>query len=116
MYFTIHEIRYFLYVFVITFYSCQKDEYYYHGKVTDDNNNPLEDVIVTVENFKNKTKTDKKGYFKLNRSSERLEKLIFYKEGYKTDTIPTVWSQHGEALNYNFIEKDTTVVRLKILN
>lgn len=113
MYFTIHQIRYFLYVFVITFYSCQKDEYFYHGKVTDDNNNPVEDVIVTVENCKNKTKTDKKGYFKLMHSSEFLGNLIFRKEGFKTDTIPTVWRQHGETLNYNFIENDTTVVLLK---
>lgn len=113
MYFKIYQIRYFLFVLLFIFLNCTSVNDHYHGKITDDNNNPLEDVIVKLEYFEIKTKTDKKGYFKLNRSSERLEKLIFYKEGYKTDTIPTVWCQHGETLNYNFIENDTTVVLLK---
>lgn len=108
-----NQIKKYLFVSLFILLNCQSVRYHYHGKVTDENNVPLKDVFVTLEYFENNTKTDKKGYFKLKRCSNSLGNLIFNKEGYKTDTIPTVWSQHGEALQYNFIEKDTTVIRLK---
>ena len=96
----------YLFFLLVIFLNCTSVNDYYHGKVTDENNVPLEDVIVTVENFENKTKTDKKGYFKLMRSSEFLGKLIFRKEGYKTDTIPIIYSHRGESIRYNFIVDD----------
>lgn len=103
----------FLVLFVFILLNCQSVSDHYHGKVTDENNIPLKDVIVTLEYTENNTKTDKKGYFKLKRSSNSLGNLIFNKVGYKIDTIPTVWSQHGETIQYNFLENDTTIVRLK---
>lgn len=108
-----NQIKKYLFVSLFILLNCQSVSDHYHGKVTDENNNPIEDVIVKEECFEKKTVTNKKGYFKLKRSSNTLGYLIFSKEGYKSDTIPTVWSQHGEALQYNFIEKDTTDIRLK---
>lgn len=87
---------------------------FYQGRVVDQSNKPLEGVIVNEEDRKEKqTTTDKNGYFKLDRSPDWLGRLIFIKDGYETDTIASVWHQAGETTEYNFIEKDTTIVRLK---
>ncbi len=87
---------------------------FYQGMVLDENNNPIENVTVFEEyNIEKTTKTNDKGYFKLYRNSDRLGKLVFIKDGYKIDTIPTIWTQHGEQMEYNFIGKETTSVRLR---
>ncbi|KAA2218819.1 carboxypeptidase regulatory-like domain-containing protein [Maribacter flavus] len=95
--------------------SCgSKPNDFYQGLVMDKNGNLIENVSIFEEyDTENRLKTNKKGYFKLNRTSDRIQSLVFVKEGFKTDTIPTVWAQHGEKLNYQFIKNDTTVVRLK---
>ncbi len=80
----------------------------------DENGKSLEGVTVMEENRKVKqTWTDQTGYFKLDRSPDWLGTLVFIKEGYETDTIPSVRRQAGEKVRYNFIENDTTIVRLK---
>lgn len=95
--------------------SCgSKPNDFYQGLVMDKNGNLIENVSVFEEyDIEYKVQTDKKGYFKLNRAPERISGLVFVKVGYKSETIPTVWSNHGEKLNYQFIKNDTTVVRLK---
>lgn len=97
-------------------FSCKtKVNDYYQGIVLDQNDKPLERVIVTEEDRNEKqTTTDKNGYFKLDRSRDWLGRLIFIKEGYETDTISSVWHQAGETTEYKFIESDTTIVRLKV--
>ena len=109
------RVKYSFYVLIFVLLSCgQKTNDFYQGVVLDENNIPLENVTVFEEYVEeNSTKTDNKGYFKLNRTPSRLERLVFEKEGYKTDTIPAVWSQHGEQVSYQFIKNDTTVVRLR---
>ncbi len=109
------NILYTLLLFLL--FSCKtKVNDYYQGIVLDQSDKPLEGVIVTEEDRNEKqTTTDKNGYFKLDRSPDWLGRLIFIKEGYKADTIPSVWHQAGETIEYNFIEKDTTIVRLKML-
>lgn len=106
----------YLFIFLFIFLNCNSENDYYFGRVLDENNNPIKNAIVTVDIFEEKTKTNNKGYFKLKRNSGWLGNLIFQKEGYLTDTIPIVWSQHGETLNYNFIENDTTIVKLQRSN
>jgi hypothetical protein len=107
------KLHYTLFLFLL--FSCKpRVNNFYQGKVIDQSDNPLEGVIVTEDDRNGKqTKTDKNGYFKLDRSPDWLGRLIFIRDGYQTDTIPSVWHQAGETIEYNFIEKDTTIVRLK---
>lgn len=99
---------------LLLLYSCKTTgNNFYQGKVLDENDKPLEGVTVVEEDRdENRTITDKNGYFKLDRSPDWLGRLIFVKEGYKEDTIPSVWHQAGEKIEYNFIKNDTTIVRL----
>ncbi|MFC4212959.1 carboxypeptidase-like regulatory domain-containing protein [Pedobacter lithocola] len=106
-------MRYFLYFMLLLFFSCKTTNNFYQGRVIDEQNKAIEFVIVAEESGNRNTKTDKNGYFKLDRNRNVLEDLIFSKSGYVTDTIPTVWHQSGETTEYNFIEKETSVVRLK---
>ncbi|MFA4870763.1 MAG: carboxypeptidase-like regulatory domain-containing protein [Pedobacter sp.] len=107
------NLHYTLFLFLLL--SCKpRVNNFYQGKVIDQSDKPIEGVIVTEEDSKEKqTTTDKKGYFKLDRSPDWLGRLIFIKDGYQTDTIASVWHQAGETTEYNFIETDTTIVRLK---
>lgn len=100
---------------VLLLFSCKAPvNNFYQGKVLDENGKPIEGVTVLEEHKNEKqTTTDLNGYFKLDKSPDWLGHLIFIKEGYETDTIPSVWHQAGETTEYNFIEKDTTIVRLK---
>lgn len=109
------NLHYTLFLFLL--FSCKpRVNNFYQGKVIDQSDKPLEGVIVTEDDRNGKqTKTNKNGYFKLDRSPDWLGRLIFIKDGYQTDTIATVWHQAGETTEYNFIEKDTTIVRLKLL-
>lgn len=95
-----------------TFCSCNGPNEFYQGKVVDEHDNPIEGVIVAEDNIEKQTRTNKDGYFKLRRSPEWLGDLIFIKEGYKTDTVPSVWHHAGETIEYNFVKDDTTIVRL----
>ncbi|TWH98761.1 carboxypeptidase-like protein [Flavobacterium tiangeerense] len=97
-------------------FSCNQTNNFYQGQVTDENNKPLEGVIVAEDRIDKHTKTDKDGYFKLDRSQDWLGDLIFVKEGYKTDTIPSVSNQAGETTEYQFIKNDTTIVRLQLVD
>ena len=109
------SVKYSFCALVFMLLACrQKTNDFYQGVVLDENNVPLENVTVFEEYFKeNSTKTDNNGYFKLNQTPNWLLRLVFVKEGYKTDTIPAVWAQHGEQLKYQFVTNDTTLVRLK---
>lgn len=101
-------------ILILLFFSCRKNENnFYQGKVVDENDKPIKNVFVNESYTENHSKTDEDGYFKLNRNSNSLGELIFTKEGYKIDTIRTVWTQHGEKIEYNFIYNDTTIVKLK---
>jgi len=108
------NILYLLVLFLL--FSCKtKVNNFYQGIVLDQIDKPLEGVTVTEEGRNEKqTITDKNGYFKLDRSSDWLGRLIFIKEGFETDTIPSVWHQAGETTEYNFIGSDTTIIRLKV--
>lgn len=107
-------MKYILYTLFFILLSCKKANNFYQGRVLDENGKPLNGVTVMDESSDdNQTKTDRTGYFKLKKSPDWLGTLVFRKYGYETDTIPSVWRQAGEKVRYYFIEKDTTVVRLK---
>ncbi|WP_300670348.1 carboxypeptidase-like regulatory domain-containing protein [Soonwooa sp.] len=104
-------------IFYLTFSlllaSCSQVNNFYQGRVVDENGKALENVIVAEDVITKQTKTDKTGYFKLNRTPDWLGNLIFIKEGFVTDTIPSVYHQNGETTKYDFIKKDTTRVTLR---
>ncbi|PUV25065.1 MULTISPECIES: carboxypeptidase-like regulatory domain-containing protein [Sphingobacterium] len=96
--------------------SCNDVNDFYQGRVIDEQNKPLKNVLVSEDDTKTgaQTKTDGNGYFKLARTPQWLGTLIFYKAGYKVDSIPTVTRQSGERVNYSFINKnDTTTIVLE---
>lgn len=102
-------------IVILTLISCNSANNFYQGKVLDENEKPIQGVTIFEEERKNSSvaTTDSTGYFRLARSPEWLGNLIFIKEGFKPDTIPSVRRQAGERIRYYFIENDTTVVRLK---
>ena len=96
-------------------FSCHSTHKFYYGKITDEKNTPLANVLVAEnDTLKGRqTKKDKQGSFQLERTPHWSADLIFIKEGYKTDTIPSVWHQYGETTRFNFVKKKTpTVIRL----
>lgn len=92
--------------------SCITKPKFYRGYVFYDKK-PLANVIVKKENCNNLTLTDSTGFFKLPKKSNSIRSLIFTKNGFVTDTIPSVWTQHGEKVNYTFLNKtlDTIILR-----
>ncbi|MCD8418796.1 hypothetical protein J2Q11_13770 [Tenacibaculum finnmarkense genomovar finnmarkense] len=93
--------------------GCKTKPLLYQGYVYYDNQ-PLVNVVVKKEH-KNQdlTKTDSTGYFKIKKTPNSLTSLIFIKEGFKIDTVPSVWSQHGEKINYTFLNKKFDTIRLR---
>ena len=92
--------------------GCKTKPLFYQGYVYHDNQ-PQENVtVITDDNNQDYTKTDVTGYFKLNKMPNTLTDLIFNKEGFRIDTIPSVWSQHGEKIKYNFINKKMDTIQL----
>ena len=94
--------------------NCKQSQEFYHGYVYY-NNKPVSNVFIKedVLNSSKNTKTDSTGFFKLQKKPSHLSNLIFTKDGFKTDTIKTVWSQHGEKIRYTFLNTkfDTLVLR-----
>ena len=92
--------------------ACGYSQMYYQGYVYNARG-PLNNVKVKEADNSNSTVTDSMGYFKLNKNPDVIKSLIFIKKGYKVDTIKTVWSQHGERLNYIFLNKKMDTIYLK---
>lgn len=99
--------------------NCTKIQHYYSGYVYDEvSKKPLNKVFIK-ENFKENSKstfTDARGYFKIDNKSESVGNLIFILNGYTTDTIITIWSQHGETLKYRFVGKESDTLFMSKVN
>ncbi|WKL47771.1 hypothetical protein Q1W71_22840 [Flavobacterium pectinovorum] len=56
-----------------------------------------------------------KAILSLKKNVSSISSLIIYNNDMPIDTIKTVWSQHGEKLNYSFIEgkNDTLFIDVK---
>ncbi|WP_156907012.1 carboxypeptidase-like regulatory domain-containing protein [Epilithonimonas caeni] len=103
-------------IFLTFFLACsEKINDYYSGIVVDELGRPVQNVLIRedyVGNNKNKTLTDKNGFFKFQRSG--LPELVISKEGFINDTLRLVGSHAGEKLFYSpLITKDSTIVLLK---
>lgn len=100
-------------ILLFALYGGNRTLPYYHGRVIDENQNPVAGVRVFEMYREHSVETDKNGYFRISKSPDWIDDLVFRKSGYLTDTIASVWHQHGETTEYNFINKDTTVVTLQ---
>lgn len=94
--------------------NCKNYTKNYHGYVYNTDKLPVNGVIVKENNTSLiTTTTDKNGYFVLSKSSNSIKDLIFSKVGYENDTVQTVWSQHGEKLEYVFVTSKSDTIFLK---
>lgn len=90
----------YLFVFLLI-NSCTPSVYY--GYVYDyDKKIPLEGVSIYDKHNKKLSKTDKRGYFELPQTKNSSSILIFEKERYKNDTIPSISIQSGEFMKERF--------------
>jgi len=90
----------YLYFLMIVYFSCSSPKSYY-GYVCNQQNKPLQNVKVISFPKNNYTYTEAKGYFILAKTREISASLIFIKEGYLIDTIPS--EAGNEFLYKNFI-------------
>jgi len=108
--------KYILLPVLILLINCGKLQECYSGYVYDETSRkPIKRVFIK-ENFSlsfKSTYSNEKGYFKINNNSESIGDLIFICNGYKTDTIVTIWSQHGENLKYKFVRKESDTLYMK---
>lgn len=121
----IHLKNIFLLVLILISYQCSKLKDNYSGFIFDENGKPLTGVLIRAcESSGSKTFTDSSGFFKLKKSGDFFCDLILTKKGYQTDTIKTVWIQHGEKEMFsNFITEENSrwimnriVIRDSLLN
>ncbi|MCF6350466.1 MAG: carboxypeptidase-like regulatory domain-containing protein [Flavobacteriaceae bacterium] len=102
----------FIYLFIYLS-SCKTTTGYYHGYVLDKKTNPISNVKVSeYHKIHLSTITDSTGYFRLYHSPNFVSNLIFYKEGYQTDTIQTRWNRY-DGLGQRFLNKipDTLIIQ-----
>lgn len=96
--------------------NCSKLQKCYSGYVYDETSRKPINRVFVKENFSQNFKStfsNEKGYFKIENNLESIGDLIFICDGYKTDTIVTVWSQHGENLKYRFIRKESDTLYMQ---
>lgn len=97
--------------------SCSNKINYYHGYIYNTENKPLRKIKVEEDdNLKAYSYTNEKGYFKIPKRNNFGGNLIVYSQNNTIlDTIWTVFSSHGEKLNYRFVNgrKDTLFVNMK---
>ena len=96
-------------------FACSGKQNFYQGYVYDlDTRKPLENVIVKECNLKPLSgRTDSTGYFKVENNTQSISDLVFITNTHKPDTAITVWSQHGERIEYSFLNKKPDTIYLK---
>lgn len=94
--------------------SCGTKPKFYRGYVFY-NKKPLVNVTIKKDNGKHhdSVRTDLTGFFKLPKEPNSIRSLIFTKKGFVTDTIPSVWTQHGEKIYYTFLNKSPDTIFLR---
>ncbi|WP_293311467.1 hypothetical protein [Pedobacter sp. UBA5917] len=76
---------------------------YYYGYVYDyDKKIPLDGVKIYDGHNKKQSTTNKRGYFELIKTKNSSSILIFEKEHYQNDTIPSISIQNGELMKERF--------------
>lgn len=85
--------------------SCSDKIKFYHGYIFDSDKKPIVGIkVYEDDNFKNYSLTDKNGYFNISEENNFGGNLIVVKnDEVVLDTIWTVFSNHGDTLNYGFV-------------
>ena len=92
-------------ILIISFSHCRYKPEYFHGYVYDQEGDFVSNVKISFSELPNVYfYTDATGFFRF-KFEKFYPNLIFEKEGYITDTVPTVWIQHGERAIYLFTNK-----------
>ncbi|WP_131726141.1 hypothetical protein [Chryseobacterium sp. Leaf405] len=95
--------------------SCTPSSKSYEGYIYNHQKKPLENIKVCEQNKNNCTYTNDKGFFQLRKDKNSIGDLLVFNRESTIDTIKTVWSQHGEKINFSFIEgkNDTLFIDFK---
>ncbi len=107
---------YYAILLTLFIFSCKQEKKFYHGKVLDENNQPMSAVIVKELDGKDSVLTMDDGYFQLAKKPDRIDDLVFRKDGFQTDTIPSVSSHAGEQLFYMFLQDSPSLVVMRPLS
>lgn len=100
----------FLNIFLIFFLiSCNTIPKFYEGYIFSKERKPLSNIKVCEKNKSKCAYTDSKGYFRLEKKKSSINDLIVFSNNKLMDTIKTFWSQHGEKMNYSFVEGKKTL-------
>lgn len=102
-------------IFIFLFNQCASPSKTYEGHIYNKKKEPLANIKICEQNKNNCTHTDGMGFFKLKKNESSINDLVLYKNNKSIDTIKTVWEQHGEKINYSFIQgrKDTIFIDAK---
>ncbi len=97
---------------IILLFSCITPKNY-EGYIFTKQKKPVMNIRVCEENSTNCTFTNKEGFFRLKKNTNSINNLIIFSNNKSIDSITTVWTQHGERVNYSFIEgrKDTLFLK-----
>ncbi len=84
--------------------SCTVTPKYYQGYIYSTKKRPISNIKICEQNTDECSKTDDFGFFRIKKNENLINNLIVYNNNTPIDTIKTVWSQHGEKINYSFLE------------
>ncbi len=94
--------------------SCTVTPKYYQGYIYSTKKKPISNIKICEQNTDKCSKTDDSGFFRIEKSENSINDLIVYNDNRAIDTLKTAWSQHGEKINYSFLEnkKDTLFINI----
>lgn len=93
--------------------SCSVSPKHYQGYIYSTKKKPLSNIKICEQDTEKCSKTDDFGFFRIEKNKNSINNLIVYINNSPVDTIRTVWNQHGEKINYSFLEsnkKDTLFI------
>lgn len=99
--------------FLILGISCSVAPKYYQGYIYSTKKTPISNIKICEQGTNKCSKTDDFGFFKIEKNKNSINNLVVYNNNSPIDTIKTIWSQHGEKINYSFLEnnkKDTLFI------
>ena len=110
-------LLYFVTLFTISRSSSSSDFRFYEGYIYNESKKPISDLeIFEKEQPNNKTITDKKGFFKINKLENSISMFLMIKNNKNLiDSIQVIRRSGGERINYYFIEgrSDTLFIKQK---
>ena len=108
-------LLYFVTLFTISCSSSSSDFRFYEGYIYNESKKPISDLeIFEKEQPNNKTITDKKGFFKINKLENSVSIFLIIKDNDRLlDSIQIIRKSGGEKLNYYFVEGRSDTLFIK---